>query len=520
MDRALRLVGLIGLCTSLAWTCVDDARGEESHPGLAAEAMYAEALLAYNQKRYGEAAKILDEAMRTDPKNIPVLEMRALTLKIEGNDPKSVEVYRKLIELKPKEQRAPYHFELGTIYQKHKKYDAARAHFSQALAAKYNVVPTHFYLGSMDFTDGNLDPAEKHFRYVLRRGPPELKVASMYFLGLVNFRAGYGASGTAHILAAKSMADRLPDDPGARTIGQATTKILEPFSQPQWFVNATFTGQYDSNVGQIPLGITDPAQLSGKETSKVLVSAGAGRMTAPLSTLQLVGSYRASYNKNLNSQTKAFEYFTHTGSLYFNLTPLAELSGGLKTEGSFLFQNQAGATADTYTFGKSSLTFTVGPFMKWQVLRSLAIQLETTYRTQTSYVSPTASGQAISARLEARSSGKTRLFNPGGNVNFEKSNTEGLDTRYTAFGGGVSNAFSLNERDTITLSVDLLSTTYPEAAVERSDLNFPIRANWAHVMNSHWSLLLDASYTNNSSNIPTSYSYNRLLAGLGVAWNM
>src|SRR4051812_37216885 len=86
------------------------ARAEESHPGLAAEAMYAEALLAYNTKKIDEAGRILDEVLKLDPNHLSALEMRALTLKIQGDDVKAVRIYKQLLKVKPEAERGPYYF--------------------------------------------------------------------------------------------------------------------------------------------------------------------------------------------------------------------------------------------------------------------------------------------------------------------------------------------------------------------------------------------------------------------------
>src|SRR5262245_13707993 len=86
------------------------ARAEESHPGLQAEAVYAEALLHYNQRKMAEAARALDEVLKLDPNHLAALEMRALTLKIQGDDKRSVEIYKQLIKVKPKSDHPPYHF--------------------------------------------------------------------------------------------------------------------------------------------------------------------------------------------------------------------------------------------------------------------------------------------------------------------------------------------------------------------------------------------------------------------------
>jgi len=499
-------------------------RAEESHPGLAAEAMYAEALIAYNKKKIDETIKILDEVLRLDPDHLSALEMRALTLKIKGDDPKSVQIYKKLLLLKPEADRGPYYFELGTLYSRNKKNDLAKAMFLKCLSLKFNRVPVSFYLGTMEFGDGNLKNAERYLTFVVAEAPAELKTVAYYYLGLVNFKNGLGALGVSDILEARTLAKKNPNSKLATDIGTAADKVLEPFSHPQWFLNASMMTQYDSNIGQLPLGIVDPSAVSGKATPKTSFSAGAGRMTAPLGTLQLVASYRGSYNKNFNSQTKSFEFFANTGSVYVNYRPLSKTSGGLKFESNYIFQHQqVDSTIPTspYTFRAANFTMAVGPFIKFYATQELQMQIDLGYRKLKAFASPTTSGHAVDARLSASSAGaSSRFWNPGGNINIEKNDTFGADTKYLAYGGGLANAMRVTEKDTATFSVDLLRSTYPQAAIARSDTNIPIRLNWSRRLTPKWTVLLDFSYTSNRSLVPTSFSYNRFLAGLGAAWSL
>src|ERR1700737_3593981 len=81
------------------------AFAEESHSGMNAEVLYSEAVLALSHKHAEEALSILDSLLKQYPGDIQAFELKALTLKREGDDAKAIGSYKKLIELKPSDER-------------------------------------------------------------------------------------------------------------------------------------------------------------------------------------------------------------------------------------------------------------------------------------------------------------------------------------------------------------------------------------------------------------------------------
>jgi Tfp pilus assembly protein PilF len=522
--KAKNVKSLLLLCVSvLTHFAAFPLHAEESHPGLAVEAMYTEALLEFNKNNVQGAAKILDRVLRRDSQYLPALEMRALTLKISGDDNRAIDIYSQLIKLKPQAERGPYHYELATIYNKYKKFDLAKQHLLRCLYFKFNEVPSHLLYGTIAFNEGNYAEAEKSFSFVKSKAPDEIKLVAQYYLGLVNFRMGYGAIATAEILDARTLAQNLPGNKAAAGILTATDQILGPFQKSRWFTNLTLVSQYDSNAAQLPLGISNPVQLSGKSTPKINFSGGVGWMGAPLNSIQLVANYRLSTNKNMNSNTRSLEFVTNSLSVYANYRPLSVYSGGLRVDSNFIFQNQAESPSDlntAYVYGKSSLTTEVGPFFRFFVQKYLSVQTDLYYRIQDSYLYPTQDGGSFGTRINFRANTVNLLFNPGWGINIEKSNAAGEEVRYLAYGASLSNSMRLSSQDTVSASIDFLRTNYVDSALGRSDMNFPFRMNWSHMFNLRWTLMCDFSYVINSSSIPDSYSYNRITTGLGIGWSL
>ncbi len=501
----------------LVWST--QGRTEVSHPDLALEAVYTEALLHYNKREFNQAASLLDQALKIKPDYVPALEMRALTLKTNGDDHRAIEIYQELTRQKPQSEQGPYHFELATLYQRAKNLPKMKYHLQQAILLHFNEVPSHLLLGNLEFSGGDFAAADDHFQYVRDYGPPELRMVAHYYLGLVNFQMSYGTVATAEMLETKKLAEKNPQFPGAGDILKSSEQMLTPFKKSRWFFSASTVGQYDTNVAQIPIGISNPVQLTGKSTGRMNISAGAGWMDAPLNTVQMVFNYQGSFNKNTNSNTQNYEFFTHSASIYANFQPLSFFSGGLKSVGSFVFQNQLmNSSSSSYIFGKSSASADFGPFLKVFLSKSLQLQSDFYFRPQVSYLYPSQNGNAFGTRFQFTSNTVKKLFNPSWTVSFEKSNAAGSNVRYLAYGAGISNVMRLTGKDTLTQSVDFLYTNYFDSDPKRIDVNLPIRLNWSHYFSPQWMLICDVTYINNFSSTAESFSYNRLTSGLGVSW--
>ncbi|OFZ17725.1 MAG: hypothetical protein A2X94_15170 [Bdellovibrionales bacterium GWB1_55_8] len=500
---------------------VPSARAVEAHPGSAAESLYSEAVLAYNRKQSQEAVKILDGLLKTVPDHLGALELMALTLKEAGNDLKALEVYERLLLLKP-DQAGPYHFELGVIRHRQKKTAQAAEHFQKALALEFNADASHLFLGLIRFEAGNLNAAEKHFSEVRKSGSKELKMVGHYYGGMIQFKNGQGATGTAEIGEARALARELPDSKMASDIAASSDKILAPFNVPQWFSSLNFLGQYDSNISLIPSG-TASAQVSRMATPNVILSGGGGRMSSPVGSVQWVGSYRFNFNKTLNAEAKSYDFFSQTPALYFTYKPLGRTSLGMKIEGNVAFQNRSENPSDPdmpYQFRPYSMGADIGPFLRHGLSDNWQLQFEIGGRTQKNFSDTNLSGKALTARLSAKGSTRSPLLNPGFTASFEKNQATGNEEKYQSMGAGVSNQLRFAAGDTLSASADLLLSNYPESSMLRSDTNLVGRLSYIHRFNAKWSLLGDLTYVKNTSTDAELNSYDRMTAGVGIGWTL
>lgn len=510
---------VLGLNTQPAHSAPPLADAQESHPGLGMEARFAEAVIAYNRKQTKSALQILDELTMLAPKNVEYLELKALILKGMGDTNRSFDAYKKLYQITTDKERGPYAFEIGTLYDKGGKPELARPFFKKSIALKFNVDPSHLYLGLGYFKEKQFAEAEPHFRVASKSKVEDISILGHYYLGITLFKLSSGGDGIDSLLQVQELADkRGPDDLG-KNLKASSQKMLEPFSKSQWFGNLVLMSQYDSNIQQLPSGSINPAAGSNPSTMRANLSGGGGYMSAPIDPIQWVAGYRASYNYNFNSDTKQFQYFTNSPTLFLNYKPLSSTSGGLRFEGHYTFQNTPDSTDPTlYEYLKFSFVYGGGAYLRHQLSRTLKMDLDLSYRKQTFYIDPNLSGTTIGGRVSFRQDLGAKWWNPTLSLVYENNKTQSNQFTYQSYGGGLMNAMSLPGSITLTQSLDYTYSLYSLSDPKRTDQNISARVAFARAMNSKWTLLADASYIQNTSTISDSFSYNRILTSLGVGY--
>lgn len=510
---------------SLSASGKDIADAQESHPGLANESRYAEAVIAYNKKKTAEALKILDELLKGSPKNIEYLEMKALVLKGKGDEKASFELYKQLYEAKPEKERGPYAFEMATLLQKQKRNDEAKEYFQKSADLGFNIAASHLYIALDAFNATKYAEAENHFGQALGSGIPEIELVSQYYISLCYFKLNFSTRGIQELLEAKEVALKIlktnPKNENAKNIADGADKMLEPFSKGQFFGTAALTTQYDSNIQQLPAGSSNTNSSSGASTVKENMLASIGYMSAPSNDFQVVASYRASYNKNFNSLTKAYEYFTNNASVYLNYRALAKTTYSAKIDGAFAFQNSLITPSNAnggYEFQKYNSTFGGGLAVRHQIDRYWRGEAELNMRTQKFFADSTQNGTNFNMALTARRTGGDNFFNPSVSALFESNNANGNLSYYMAYGGGVANNMNLAGQLTLTQGIDFLYTNYSRSSPLRKDTNITFRLGALKQLSTKFTLMLDGSYIMNNSTVAAAYTYNRFLTGLGVGF--
>jgi len=523
------LLALSPMCVISTFAQSSDAPdAEESHPGIGRESRYAEAVIAYNKKQTDESIKILDSLLKEDPHSIEYLELKALALKGKGDDKASLTVYWQLYKEKPEKERGPYAYEIATILEKQKKSADAKPYFLKSAELGFNVAASYLYVGLGEFNASHYAEAEVYFTKVTKSDIPELELVGRYYVSLCYFKMNFGTRGIQELVDARDVARSIlkTDDKNttAKSINDASAKMLEPFSRGNWFGNATLITQYDSNVQQLPAGSSITTSSNNPASIKENAMASIGYMSASNATIQYIAGYRASYNYNFNPNTKTFEYFTNNATLFLTYRPLAKTSWGVKLESNFAFQNisapDSTPAAPTYIYNKYNFTAGVGPYFRYQLDRYWKAEINTSYRTQKFYLDDTQSGVDTSVSISAKRAAGDKYINPGVSLLVEHNGANGGDSYYNAYGLGLSNSILFPGQVTFGQNFDFLFTNYSRTAPHRTDCNYGIRFTGTKQFSPKFSVIGDVGYTDNLSSVPDAYTYHRFATSLGVSYSL
>jgi hypothetical protein len=95
--------------------------------------------------------------------------------------------------------------------------------------------------------------------------------------------------------------------------------------------------------------------------------------------------------------------------------------------------------------------------------------------------------------------------------------TQGVDYRGTSLGADFSNTARILGRDALNLGVSAQWINYPDRADgARADLTLTLKTSYIMPLSSSVALLADISWTKNTSNVESLYSYTKFLVGAGV----
>lgn len=495
----------------------------------AQEATQAKAVMAFNAGRFDDAIRLADGILKVAPQAYNPLELKALSLKALGKDSESLKIYGQLVRVAPRAKKPQYYFEIGTLLQKHKRKAQARVYLNAAIQGGFNVGASHFFLGMQDYEDKQWESAESHFRVTASSRAGDLKPYAQFYSALSSFRMGLANPSIRSLkdsLAAASpwRSSHLPErQKSAAEIIETSQKLLSAFDRGRFFGNFTLITQYDSNVTLLPDSITSATQTSGKRTLKQIFTGGAGYMTSPTRTIQFVGSYRTFFNFNFNSDAKTYDFFSHIGSIYLNYKPYARLTGGLRLDGTYTFQNQAGVET-TMELHQYSLTGDLGPFVRYEINPRLVVGLDGLYRPKKFHGDPEAgddrrSGKGFQVRASTEYQSGSHWLAPNAYVAYESDDTDGRNWRFSAFSFGLTNFMRVVPKTIFTLGLDYTMPDYSERRPVREDKNLMVRAAMIRELGSRFSLLVDAAYVKNTSTVASIFSYSRWYGGIGVSYS-
>jgi tetratricopeptide (TPR) repeat protein len=178
MRRALlALVLLLDLCVYHGWLLpggVAPAGAQQSE----ADVFVAQAILAYDARRYDEALALIKEALAQDPKNVEALYYSGLVLMAQQKTEQAVEALEKARALAPRDLSIL--FLLGVAHFALERYDRAEGPLTQVLNERPQTEGIGYYVGLIRYRKKDYQGALKAFRAETSKNPNIQQLAKFY----------------------------------------------------------------------------------------------------------------------------------------------------------------------------------------------------------------------------------------------------------------------------------------------------------------------------------------------------
>lgn len=243
---------LLSLALLLAlWTAPSFAQQSE------ADVYVAQAILAYDDKRYPEALASLNEALKQDPNNVDALYYTGLVHMAQKKPELAIAQLEKARTLAPKELFI--RLQLGVAYMTLEQYDKAKPLLTEVFNEQPKTDGVGYYVGFMRYRDKDYDGALKAFQ-TGTSSDPTIQQLSKFYAGLT-----LGVLGLPE-RAIVEMEDALKIQPGSAITGPAErireTIVSARERDRRLRAEIRVGGFYDDNVSVNPNPSRDPVAES------------------------------------------------------------------------------------------------------------------------------------------------------------------------------------------------------------------------------------------------------------------
>ena len=261
----------------------------------AAEILFTQAVLAYDDGNYAQATRDLLKAHALDPGNVNVIYYLGLTYNAQGNFGEAARYLSDGLRLQPK--NLDLHYELGIALYGQKNYDDALKEFLAILAADPHKDNAGYYAGLCYYQKKDYENAVTYFR---RNVSTDVKTRqqNQYYLGLALRDLGRSAEAIEELNEVIKIA---PASPIAGPTQQLLTAIREETGGKRLRLEATLNVQYDTNpdYGRRPTGSW--GNLFNARADYVVYKAGPWESTVSYSFLQTVNyeNHHGDINDNI-----------------------------------------------------------------------------------------------------------------------------------------------------------------------------------------------------------------------------
>jgi len=222
-----------------------------------ADVFVAQAILAYDARKYDEALASLKEALALDPKNVEALYYSGLVLMAQQKTEQAVEVLEKARALAPRDLSIL--FLLGVAFFALERYDQAESPLTQVFNERPQTEGVGYYVGLIRYRKKDYQGALKAFRAETSKNP-NIQQLVRFYSGLTLAILGLPEQAVAEVDAALRLQTGSALTGPAERIRDSLASARDQERRFHAEVRVGFL--YDSNVAVIPQPSHDPTAES------------------------------------------------------------------------------------------------------------------------------------------------------------------------------------------------------------------------------------------------------------------
>ena len=292
-----------------------------------ADVFVAQAILAYDAKRYDEALGLLKDALAQDPQNVEALYYTGLVLMAQQKTEQAAEVLEKARALAPRD--LSIQFLLGVAYFALERYDRAEAPLTNVLDERPQTEGVGYYVGLIRYRKRDYQGALKAFRAETSTNP-NIQQLVKFYSGLTLAILGLPDQAVAEVDAAIRLQRGSALTGPAERLRDTLTTATDTERRLRGEVRVGFL--YDSNVKVIPQPSHDPTaeslryantaspgELFSLRLEYAWLRTGPWESTVSYSFFQTVMNWLDSFNVQDHLLTGGLTYRGAVGSMPYQL---------------------------------------------------------------------------------------------------------------------------------------------------------------------------------------------------------
>ena len=252
----LAVMLILDLClanAALLAGAVTSAEAQQSE----ADVFVAQAILAYDARKYDEALALLKDALALDPKNVEALYYSGLVLMAQQKTDQAVEVLEKARALAPRD--VSILFLLGVAYFALERYDQAESPLTQVFNERPQTEGIGYYVGLIRYRKKDYQGALKAFRAETSKNP-NIQQLVKFYSGLTLAILGLPEQAVAEVDAALRLQTGSALTGPAERIRDSLASARD--AERRFHADVRVGFLYDSNVAVVPQPSHDPTAES------------------------------------------------------------------------------------------------------------------------------------------------------------------------------------------------------------------------------------------------------------------